>query len=118
MSAERLLERCERAAAARAPRPCRPAAVGLHGEQEARADGHAVEAHRARAADAVLAADVRAGKPEAVAEEVREQQARLDVLAVAAPVDGDLDLDHAAHSLRAARRRGRRDAHELAEVVG
>src|SRR3954469_19757825 len=36
--------------------------VGLHGEHEARAHRLAVEKHRARAADAVLAADVRAGQ--------------------------------------------------------
>ena len=44
--------------------------------------------HRAGAADAVLAADVRARQPERVAEEVGEQQPRLDLLAVEAAVDG------------------------------
>ena len=54
--------------------------VGLHGEQAARAHRDAVEPHRARAADAVLAADVGAGEAEAVAEEVGQEQPRLDVL--------------------------------------
>ena len=66
-------------------------AVGLHGEQQAGADGDAVEPDGAGAADAVLAADVRAGQPERVAQEVGEQQARLDLFAVAPPVDGDVD---------------------------
>ena len=52
--------------------------VRLHGEHAAR-DGDAVDAHGAAAADAVLAADVRAREPEPVAQEVGEQQPRLDV---------------------------------------
>ena len=56
------------------------------------ADGDPVEEHRAGAADAVLAADVRAGQAERVAEEVGEEQARLgDGLAVAPAVHRDLD---------------------------
>ena len=58
------------------------AAVDLDREEEAGAHGDAVEPHRARAADAVLAADVRAGEAERVADEVGEQQPRLDTLAV------------------------------------
>ena len=83
------------------------AAVGLHGEQQARADGDAVEPDRARAADAVLAADVRPGQAERVPQEVGEEQPRLDLLAIAPAVDGDVDRDHAARSRRA-RPRGRR----------
>ena len=52
--------------------------VGLHGEQAAAAHRDAVEEHRARAADAVLAADVRAGQAQPVAKEVGEEQSRLD----------------------------------------
>ena len=75
--AERLLQRVERR------RPRQPldrrhlGAVGLHGEHQARARGLAVDQDRARAADAVLASDVRAGEPEVLAQEVREQLARL-----------------------------------------
>src|SRR5205823_7068215 len=69
-------------------------AVELRGEHEARADGGAVEADGASAADAVLAADVRAGQAERVADVVREQEPRLDGLAPAAAVDDELDLDH------------------------
>src|SRR5439155_20891649 len=70
----------------------------LNGQQQAGADGDAAEPDRAGAADAVLAADVRAGQPECVPEEVREQQARLHLLAVSAAVDGQLDRDHPVRS--------------------
>ena len=50
------------------------AAVGLHGEQEAGADGLAVELDGARAADALLAADVRPVQAGVVADEVGEEQ--------------------------------------------
>ena len=86
------------------------AALGLRGEQQARAHGAAVEAHGAGAADAVLAADVRAAQPERVAQEVGEQQAVVDVLVHAPAVDGDGELPHAATAMRvgALRRCGRR----------
>ena len=67
------------------------AAVGLHGEHQARAHGLAVELDRARPADAVLAADVGAGQPGLVADEVRQQRARLDVALVTGAVDLDRD---------------------------
>src|SRR5581483_12122367 len=60
--------------------------------------GGAVEADGAGAADAVLAADMRAGEAQRVAQEVRQEQARLDGLAPPAAVDDDVDLDHAAPS--------------------
>ena len=101
VAAERLLERCERAAAGETLDRDDLGAVDLRGEQEARAHGDAVEPHRARAADAVLAADVCPGEAETVAEEVREEEPRLDVLAVAAAVDRDVDRDHAAARWRA-----------------
>ncbi len=53
-------------------------AVGLHREHEARAHGGAVDQHRARAAHAVLAAEVRAGEVALLAEEVGERHARFD----------------------------------------
>src|SRR5687768_624924 len=49
-----------------------PAAVCLHGEHQAAAHDLAVHAHRAGAADAVLAAEVRAGQPELLAQEIDE----------------------------------------------
>ena len=41
--------------------------------------GHAVDEHGARAAVRRVAADVRPGQPELLAQEVDEQQPRLDV---------------------------------------
>ena len=49
-------------------------AVGLHGEHRARLRAAAVDEHRAGAALAGVAADVRAGEIEVFAQEVREQQ--------------------------------------------
>ena len=80
--------------------------VDLHGEEEARAHGDAVEPHGARAADAVLATHVSPGEAERVPDEVGEQEPRLDRLTAKPAVDGDGDLDHAAS--RAASPRARR----------
>ncbi len=85
------------------------AAVGLHGEEEAGADGRTVELHRARSADSLLAADVGAVQGGSMADEVGKKQARLDVRLVRAPVD--LDDDAARH----ARRLDQRPMCELAE---
>src|SRR3954466_11296985 len=74
------------------------AAAGLDRQHEARPHGLAVDLHGARAADAVLAADVRAGQARDVADEVRQQRARLDVAVVERAVDLDRDL-HAASSI-------------------
>src|SRR5712692_584790 len=51
-------------------------AVRLHGIHEAGAHRLSVEHHRARAADAVLAADVRAGETQLFAQPVHQRQAR------------------------------------------
>ena len=53
-------------------------ALRLHGEHQAGAHRLAVEDHRAGAADAVLAADMRAGLPAIVADGVDQRLARLD----------------------------------------
>ncbi len=66
------------------------APVGLDGERQAGAHRLAVELHRARAADAVLAADLRAGEA-LVADEVRQQRARLDLGLVLGAVDAHGD---------------------------
>ena len=55
------------------------AAVGLHGEHGAGLHGHAVEQHRAGAAVGGVAADVGAGEAQVLAEQVDQQQARLDL---------------------------------------
>ena len=68
------------------------AAVDLDGEQHAALHRLPVELHGARAAVAGVAADVRAGQVEVVAEEVHEQAARLDLALVARAVDVDRDV--------------------------
>ena len=95
---ERLLQRREHRVAGERLDRLHRRAVGLDREQAAAADRDAVEADRARAADAVLAADVRAGEAEAMPEEVGQEQARLDLLDDDLAVDGDGDLGHAARS--------------------
>jgi len=69
------------------------AAVKLHRKEQAGAHRVTIEQHGAGAADAVLAADVGTGEPELVAQEVAQQQARLDAALVQPAVDPDLDLD-------------------------
>ena len=87
-------------------------AVGLHREHDARPRRLAVEEDRARAADAVLAPDVRAGQAEILAEEIAEQQARLDLAAVPRAVHGDVDGDVRAHEARSVTaNRGRPDGY-------
>ena len=53
-------------------------AVRLHREHQARAHRLAVDEHRAGAADAVLAADMRAGLPAILADRVGQRAPRLD----------------------------------------
>ena len=92
LRAEGVLQVGDRAALGEALDRLHAAAVGLGGEHQAAAHGRAVHAHGARAADAVLAAHVRAREPEVVAEEVDEVLARLDVSGHGRAVDGQRDL--------------------------
>ena len=64
-----------------------------------RHDAHrlAVEQHGAGAAHAVLAADVGAGQAELVAQEVAEQEARLDLGGMRGAVDRDGDANAIRH---------------------
>src|SRR5258705_4248280 len=67
-----------------------PAAIALDGQHETAPHDRAVHAHRAGAADAVLAADVGAGQLEPIAEKINEALPRLH-----APADR-----HAVHRQR------------------
>ena len=73
-------------------------AVGLHGEDGARLHRRAVQEDGAGAALARVAADVRAGETERVAQEMDEQQAGLDLALVNGAVDGDPRLRRHARS--------------------
>src|ERR1051325_646050 len=66
-------------------------AVRLHGEHRARLHRLPVEEDRADAALAGVAADVRAGEAELVAQEVDEEEARLDVRRLLRAVDREGD---------------------------
>ena len=99
MAAEGLLQRAEVLVSGQRLDGRDRAPVGLDGEQAAAAHRDAVEEHGARAADPVLAADVRPREPEPVAEEVREQEPRLDRLPHGRAVHGERDLDHRAASI-------------------
>ena len=99
VTSERLLQRRQRALTRDRLDRLDLAAVDLHGEQAAAAHRDAVDEHRAGAADAVLAADVGAGQPQVMAEEIRQQEPRLDGLLHCAPVDRRFELDHAALSI-------------------
>src|SRR5262245_7908901 len=94
---ERLLNRVERFSAGEPfdRRHLRP--VSLSGEEQARADRLAVEHHRARATDAVLAAEMGAGEAEVLPQEVGERPPRFDLALARLAVDGDPDrpLGHA-----------------------
>ena len=92
--AERRLDRRQRAVgAAEALDGGDLGAVGLHGEHQARAHGLAVEQHGAGAADAVLAAEVGAGEPAPLAQEVGQREPGLGrVRPAGRPVDPHLDM--------------------------
>ena len=67
------------------------ASVRLHGKMETGFHHFAVEQHRARAALADHAADVRAGKTDILAQKMREQNTRLDVFFIKPAVNSDSD---------------------------
>src|SRR5206468_8334011 len=69
-----------------------PMAACLDGVHQASAHRLAVEQYRARAADSVLAADVRSGEPQVVAKPVHERQPCGDAPGTADPVHVYLDL--------------------------
>src|SRR5919201_1563573 len=87
--AECLLERMELAVAHQAFDRDDLGAGRLHREHQARPRGFAVHEHRARAADAVLAAHVRAGQREIFAQEVDEQLTRLALSLARGAVHGE-----------------------------
>ena len=96
---EGLLERVERPLRGRQALDGRElGAVGLHGVGDAGAHGGPVPQDRAGTADAVLAAEVRAGKTQVVAEEVGERPPRLDLALVDDAVHGHPDAV-AAHAV-------------------
>src|SRR4051812_5136691 len=89
------------------------AAFGLHRERKTGAHRRAVDLHRAAAADAVLAADVRPGRAEGMAQKIAEQGTRLGLGAHLAAVEREIDPDllvfvYAAHCWASAMTSGAR----------
>src|SRR5262249_44261066 len=79
-----------------------PRAVALHRKHQAAAHDHAVDAQRAGAAHAMLAADMAAGEAEGLAQEIDNALPRIDTLAHRLAVDGDLALLNARAHARGA----------------
>src|SRR5262249_9835811 len=99
--AERLLQHMQRAVGRRhALDGADIGAVRLHGEHGARLHRLAVEIDRAGAAVAGLAADMRTGEVELLAQEVDQQGARLDQRLDALAVHGERDVGFGHGDLR------------------
>src|SRR3954451_3513577 len=95
---ERLLQRVELAVLGQPLDGLDVQVVGLDAEHEAGARRLALDEHGAGATDAVLAADVRAGEAEVVAQHVGERAPGLDHGLAADAVDGDRDEVRIAHA--------------------
>lgn len=65
--------------------------IGLDGKRQTRPCRFAVEHDRARAADSMLATDMRASEPKFVTQEVAEQHARLDGAGIFLSVDSEIN---------------------------
>src|SRR5262245_51019639 len=91
-AAEIVLQVCDLAGVGDAFDRLDPRAVALHGEGETAAHHRAVDAHRAGAAEAVLAADMTARQAERLAQEIDQRRARVDRLADSVAVHGEVDV--------------------------
>src|SRR5262249_55750345 len=72
-------------------------AFRLNGEQQATADGRAVEMYGARPADAMRAANVCTGEPQFMPQEVCQQHARLDRPLIRLAVNRKTDVNFCRH---------------------
>src|SRR5262245_5382238 len=99
MRVEGLLQGIELADATKAFDRLDRAAIGLHRKHQARSNAVAIDQHRAGAANAVLAADMRTGEPERLAQEIGEQQPRLDCKFVGLAIDGNIDVARSSHAI-------------------
>jgi hypothetical protein len=97
--AERLLQIRQLVAVGQPLHGAHLGAVGLDAEDQAGPDRLTVEDDRARAADAVLAAQVRTGVAQVVAEHVGQRPAGLDGQVVVMAVDPQGDVVHVHHGV-------------------
>ena len=91
MAPERCLKLGQRLTVAQALDGLDGGAIDLDREHQARAGELAVDAHGARPAYPVLAADMDSGGAELVADEVREQEPRLGIAFSLSAVEGHRD---------------------------
>ena len=108
MRDERALQRMQRAVLRQSLDGADLLALRLHREHQARAHRLVADDDGAGAADAVLAADVRAGQPAILADRVDQRLARLDADVVLAAVDGEREVDFFGHVQIHARQLARR----------
>ena len=99
MIAEGLLEVRQLLAIGQALHGAHLGTVGLHPEDQAGPHRRAVEDHRARPADAMLAAEMGAGIAQVVTEHVGQRPAGLDDQFVLAAVDLQGDLVQVLHAV-------------------
>jgi hypothetical protein len=65
------------------------APIGLNSEERTGFDGFAIQEHRARPAVGGIAADVRASQAQDIAQEMDEEEPRLDLSLAGHAIDGD-----------------------------
>jgi len=99
MLGEELLKPAEDAALGQAFDRIDPGAVGLNREHETGSSSLPIEEYGACAANAVLAAHMRAGEPQVLAQEVAQQKSRLDLAFVRLAIDRQADLANFRHVL-------------------
>src|ERR1700745_1888377 len=76
-------------------------AIALHGKEQAAAHHRVIKQHGASAADALLAADMRAGQSEIVAQEIHQRFAGFDPFANFLAIDAQFDVEKSlSHALR------------------
>jgi hypothetical protein len=73
--------------------------ICLHRQQQAGARREPVQKNGAGAANTVLTAEMGAGEPELMAQEVGERQAHLDLLLMMLPVNGQRNFSPLTHSI-------------------
>src|SRR5207253_10089088 len=82
-------------------------AIHLHGERQAGTNDLAANTHRARAADAMLAADMGASQLQMLAQKIREIEPRQHLRLDAFTIDREQDRDLSRHALPPKWRSGR-----------
>src|SRR4030095_756535 len=91
--------------------------ICLHGKQETRPNGFAVEKNGAAAAYSLLATQMRPSKPKMVAQEVSQRQTRLDNVLVLFAVDGQLNRTLCDHLIFRSNRSSRSNSSNGSKTI-